>query len=80
MATKTLTIMEDAYDILKEHKLESESFSEEIRRVFAETKKKPLSAFFGILSEEEGEAILKAKEMRRKINLKHARKRMEMFQ
>jgi predicted CopG family antitoxin len=56
MVTKTLTIMEDAYKVLKQNKLEGESFSEEIRRVFTEKKKKkrPLSDFFGILNDAKG--------------------------
>ncbi len=59
MTTKTLTIMEDAYNLLADNKLEDESFSEEIRRVFSTKKAKKLSDFFGILSEKEGEEMLK---------------------
>lgn len=34
MATKTLTVTEDAYELLKKNKLDSESFSDEIERLF----------------------------------------------
>lgn len=58
MTTKTLTITEDAYNLLKELKLEDESFSEEIKRVLAKRNTRHLTDFAGILSNEEGEAML----------------------
>ena len=58
MATKTLTITEDAYGLLKSFKLEDESFSEEIMRVLSPGKRK-LSDFWGILSEETADKIEK---------------------
>ncbi len=70
MATKTITITEDAYNLLKARKLETESFSEEITRLLTEKKKKSLMDFFGIISDEtanEMHAFLKKK---REINLK----------
>ena len=57
MGTKTLTIMDDAYNLLMFNKHEDESFSDEIRRVLTKKKTKSLSDFFGILSKEEGEVI-----------------------
>ncbi|PIN78427.1 hypothetical protein COV16_05915 [Candidatus Woesearchaeota archaeon CG10_big_fil_rev_8_21_14_0_10_34_8] len=51
MATKTLTIIEDAYNLLKENKLKEESFSEEIRRLFSRKSKRSLKDFFGILND-----------------------------
>ena len=48
MATKTITILEDAYEILKRHKMEGESFSEVIKREL--TKKKSLMEFAGAWS------------------------------
>ena len=54
MPTKTITITEDAYEILKAMKEPKESFSETIRRI---GKRKPLSAFFGILSKEAGDKL-----------------------
>jgi predicted CopG family antitoxin len=58
MTTKTLTIMEDAYDLLADNKLEGESFSDEIRRVLSRKQSRPLTDFFGILSEEQGKKML----------------------
>jgi len=77
MSTKTLTIMEDAYRLLADNKLEDESFSEEIRRVFSKKKTKKLIDFFGILSEKEGADILKELERSRKIDIKLDRKRIK---
>jgi len=77
MATKTLTIMEDSYSLLLNNKLEGESFSEEIRRVFSEKKKRSLKDFFGILSEEEGDAMMKGLELSREIDLKLEKKRLK---
>ena len=61
--------MEDAYGILADNKLENESFSEEIRRLFSEKKKKSLKDFFGILSDEEGEKMLKDLDKIRESNI-----------
>jgi predicted CopG family antitoxin len=54
MATKTLTITEDAYERLSALKEEGESFSEVIRRL---TTKVRLSAFAGILTHEETKGV-----------------------
>ena len=54
MATKTLTITEDAYDRLYALKEEDESFSEVIRRV---TTKVRLSDFAGILTNHETKRV-----------------------
>lgn len=63
MATKTLTITEDAYERLHAMKEENESFSEVIRRL---TTKVKLSDFAGLLTNEEAmrvkERIAKARE------------------
>ncbi len=75
MATKTLTITEDAYDLLTGSKLESESFSEEIIRVMGARKSRKLIDFFGVLSENEGEEILKIIEKKRRENRKIIGKR-----
>jgi predicted CopG family antitoxin len=58
MATKTLTITEDAYNLLAGAKYRDESFSEEIIRLFSNKRRRPLSDFFGIISHEEGQAII----------------------
>jgi predicted CopG family antitoxin len=49
MSTKTITIMDDAYDLLKKSKLPNESFSDVIRREFSSKKK--MSDFFGAWSD-----------------------------
>ena len=69
--------MEDSYSLLLNNKLEGESFSEEIRRVFSEKKKRSLKDFFGILSEEEGDAMMKGLELSREIDLKLEKKRLK---
>ncbi|MBI5002772.1 antitoxin VapB family protein [Candidatus Woesearchaeota archaeon] len=72
MATKELTITEKAYNVLCEAKYEDESFSEEIIRVCHQKHRRPLSDFFGIISEEEGQAMLddlkKIKEEQKKLH------------
>ncbi len=54
MATKTLTITEDAYDRLGALKENNESFSEVIRRL---TSKVRLTDFAGILTNEESTKV-----------------------
>ena len=56
MVTKTLTIMEDAYELLVQNKKEGESFSDVIRRI---AKTEELASFAGMISEEQGEEILR---------------------
>ena len=68
MGTKTLTIMEDVYELLVKNKRDEESFSGELRRLFSERKKRDLRELFGIISENEGELILKDLEMIRERN------------
>jgi len=40
MAHKTITISEEAYNLLKENKRENESFTEVIKRILSQKKKK----------------------------------------
>jgi len=54
MATKTISITEDAYDRLRAWKVNNESFSDVINRI---TSKRRLSEIAGILTEEEGKAL-----------------------
>jgi predicted CopG family antitoxin len=68
--------MEDAYRLLLNNKLKDESFSDEIRRVFSKKRTKKLIDFFGILSDKEGEDILKGLEKSRKIDIKLDKKRI----
>lgn len=58
MATKTISIMEDAYNLLAMHKRANESFSDVIRREFG--KKGDISKFIGAwkdMPDEEFKAI-----------------------
>lgn len=69
MATKTLTIMQDAYEILKAAKKENESFSDVIRREF-KTKKNDLKRYWGSIDNETAdivkETIKKSRELSQK--------------
>ena len=76
MATKTISIMDDVYGMLVENKLDHESFSDELRRILSKKRKKKLSDFFGILSEEEGKDIINILEKKRKVNIELKRKRL----
>lgn len=81
MVVKTITVTEDAYDALKSRKAAHESFSEAILRV---TKRKPLSAFFGVLSKESGErleaAIRESRKRRTEVHRARIRRIAEAFQ
>lgn len=57
MAVKTITVTEEAYNALKGLKVPRESFSKTILRV---ARKKPLKAFFGVLSQDTAEKMEKA--------------------
>ncbi len=50
MAHKTLTISEEAYEMLAELKKEGESFTDLILRIAAPLRKKKLSEFAGIMA------------------------------
>ena len=80
MATKTITITEAAYGLLAQNKVEDESFSQEITRLFIVQKKKRLLDFFGIISDKEGEEILKSIEMKKAMNIKLLKRRLSEFQ
>ncbi|HIH42769.1 TPA: hypothetical protein HA246_03930 [Candidatus Woesearchaeota archaeon] len=75
MATKTVTITEDAYTILKNRKMKDESFSEEITRLLSNKRKKSLMDFFGILSNEEGEGMLNDLKAIKEMNIKLMKER-----
>jgi len=81
MASKTITVTKEAYTALSSLKAPRESFSETLMRI---AKRKPLSSFFGILSEESGEQLEKAVyELRKKRNEAHRvriKKIVEAFQ
>ena len=71
--------MDDAYNLLANSKLEDESFSEEIRRVFSKKKTKKLSDFFGILSKETGKSMMKDYKRIRKEQMKLKKERQKML-
>lgn len=68
MATKTLTIMEDAYELLKRHKMKGESFTDVIKREF--TKKRSIGELAGAWSDLDKKELEEIKE-----NIKDMRKR-----
>jgi len=68
MATKTITIMEDAYELLKAEKTEKESFSDVIRKVIP--KKKSIWDFAGAWSDVPDEKIEELHETIRKLRQK----------
>ncbi len=70
--------MDDAYEMLVRSKQKNESFSEEVRRVLS-PKKRSIRDFMGLLSEGEGDAILRTMDERKKANIKAAKMRLEQF-
>ena len=76
MATKTITIMEDAYEGLIENKETEESFSDVIRRLTVDAKKKHrLIELYGILSKKEGDSILEDISKQKEYSMKEEAKR-----
>ncbi len=53
MAHKTLTISEEAYEMLAELKKEGESFTELVKRITAPLRKRKLSEFAGKIKDEQ---------------------------
>ena len=74
MATKTLTITEEAYKRLAGRKKEKESFSDVINREFGKVN---LEDFFGLWSQETAEKIENNIEKIREIRKKADKKRIE---
>jgi predicted CopG family antitoxin len=69
MSTKTISITDEAYSILKSRKVGSDSFSEVIVKLAG---KRKLASFFGALSKESADALEKSiKENRTMHKLKH---------
>lgn len=65
MATKTISITENAYKRLVNYKRANESFSIVIERI---TQKKKLNDFYGVLSKKGGDKLEKAIGETRKVN------------
>tara|TARA_Y100000310_G_C20582966_1_gene763922 strand:- start:844 stop:1089 length:246 start_codon:yes stop_codon:yes gene_type:complete len=59
MATKTLTITENAYGLLKSRKIDGESFSEEIVRLFSRKSDREPLDFFGIIPKHLGADLIR---------------------
>tara|TARA_Y100000310_G_C20596542_1_gene770814 strand:+ start:212 stop:451 length:240 start_codon:yes stop_codon:yes gene_type:complete len=76
MGTKTISISDEAYTILKGLKSEGESFSRAIVRMSG---KRPLSSFYGILSESEGKELANNIKDFRIMRRESRKKRMERY-
>lgn len=76
MVTKTLTIAEDAYNLLLGNKFEQESFSEEIRRLLSRKKTRTLTYFFGILSDDYAEGMRSDLQKLKVANIKSLKEKL----
>lgn len=74
MATKTISLADDAYERLKAEKREGESFSDVVRRLTVGTE---LSEYYGILSEETAEDLEDVVAERRDERNERRRSRVE---
>lgn len=77
MATKTISITENAYKILERNKKENESFSKVIvREMGGKGNVKKLREFYGVLSKEAGDALEKSILESRKLHREMHKKRI----
>ena len=76
MATKTLTITESAYHLLRGYKLEEESFSEEITRLLTNRNKRTFKDLFGLVTEDIGNKMLADLEKQKNREIKLLKKRV----
>ena len=74
MATKTISITDEAYGALRTKKNKSESFSDVIIRLSG---KKTLASFYGALSEKSGKLLEEDFREGRKTHRKRLKKRLE---
>ncbi|MDZ7687896.1 MAG: antitoxin VapB family protein [Halobacteriales archaeon] len=73
MGTKTVSLADDAYERLKAHKREGESFSDVVRRL---TDTVDLEEYYGVLSDESAEELEEAvRERRERFDEERARRR-----
>ncbi len=76
MGTKTVSLADDAYERLKAHKRDGESFSDVVRRL---TEGSDLERFYGILDDEAGRELEEAiRERRATRNEERAQRRSEI--
>ncbi len=73
MATKTITVTDESYQMLKSIKQQGESFSELIKRAFSP--KRDIMKFAGIISEEDAEGIKASIRELREFSVKRFRER-----
>ena len=77
MATKSVTIKESAYEILKSRKQEGDSFSDVIERIAS---RRSLTELLDVLSEKEGERLADEVEKTRKELDEDISERSKQFQ
>ncbi len=77
MATKSITIEEDAYNMLKSWKERNESFSDVVRKLASRPK---LTDFVGLLRGEQGERLEKVIREKRAASRKRAVRRFRELQ
>ncbi|MCF7871949.1 antitoxin VapB family protein [Candidatus Woesearchaeota archaeon] len=77
MTTKTITIMEDAYELLRKAKKDDESFSDVIRRIA--NKETNIEKFFGVWSDEFADLVEKSILELRERNKEREKWRDEQF-
>ena len=73
MGTKTISLAEDAYEKLKRHKREGESFSDVVRRLTGDVR---LSEYYGRLDAETADELEAIVEARREDRAETHRNRM----
>ena len=76
MGTKTVSLADDAYERLKAHKREGESFSDVVRRL---TDTVDLEEYYGVLSDEKAKELEEAvRERRKRFDEERAERREEL--